>query len=146
MNSGPSATFGIMINVTNSGSSNRLTTGDQLKMTASATPTRAPSEKPPRISTAVTTRLERQAYLAWASVASVASGEGRMNFGTWNASTTISQSTTTARCTTTMTARDRTDRPASRDTTFSSSSRYRPAAVAAFNLPWPRRAFNHLVD
>ena len=32
MNSGPSATFGIMFSVTNSGSSNRLTSGDQVNM------------------------------------------------------------------------------------------------------------------
>src|ERR1700750_456634 len=100
MNSGPRATFGIMFNVTNNGSSNRLTRGDQVKMTASATPTRAPSANPPRISIAVTARLEIQAYLADASVANVASGDGRMNFGTWNASTSTSQSTITARCTT----------------------------------------------
>ncbi len=42
MNSGPSATFGIMFSVTNSGSSTRLTSGDQLKITASTTPTSAP--------------------------------------------------------------------------------------------------------
>ena len=42
MTSGPSATFGIMFSVTNSGSSNRLTSGDQVNMTASMTPTNAP--------------------------------------------------------------------------------------------------------
>src|SRR3982751_4772763 len=99
MNSGPSATFGIMFSVTNSGSNNRLTSGDQQNITASATPTNAPSEKPPAISAAVTARLESQAYFADVSVASVASGEGRMNFGTWNASTSSCQSKITARCT-----------------------------------------------
>ena len=64
MNSGPSATFGIMFSVTNSGSSNRLTSGDQQNITASATPTSAPSAKPPRISAAVTARLESHAYFA----------------------------------------------------------------------------------
>ena len=33
MNSGPSATFGIMFSVTNSGSSKRLTSGDQVNIT-----------------------------------------------------------------------------------------------------------------
>ena len=61
MNSGPSATFGIMFSVTNSGSSSRLTSGDQVNITASMTPTSAPRQKPPRISTAVTARLESQA-------------------------------------------------------------------------------------
>ena len=50
MNSGPSATFGIMFSVTNSGSSNRLTSGDQVNITASMTPTSAPRQNPPRIS------------------------------------------------------------------------------------------------
>ena len=61
MNSGPSATFGIMFSVTNSGSSNRLISGDQVNITASMTPTSAPRQKPPRISAAVTARLESQA-------------------------------------------------------------------------------------
>ena len=43
MNSGPSATFGIMFSVTNSGSNSRLTSGDQQNSTASVTPTKAPS-------------------------------------------------------------------------------------------------------
>ena len=82
MNSGPSATFGIMFSVTNSGSSERLSSGDQQNSTASVTPTKAPSAKPPRISAVVTARLESQAYFADVSVASVASGEGSTNFGT----------------------------------------------------------------
>ncbi len=61
MKSGPSATFGIMFSVTNSGNSNRLINGDQLNKTASMTPTSAPRQNPPRISTAVTARLESQA-------------------------------------------------------------------------------------
>ena len=61
MNSGPSATFGIMFSVTNSGSSNRLISGDQVNITASMTPTSAPRQNPPRISTAVTARLDSQA-------------------------------------------------------------------------------------
>jgi hypothetical protein len=61
MNSGPSATFGIMFSVTNNGSSSRLTSGDQEKITASMTPTSAPRANPPRISAAVTARLESQA-------------------------------------------------------------------------------------
>src|SRR5437867_3139035 len=64
MNSGPSATFGIMFSVTNSGSNNRLTSGDQQNKTASVMPTKAPRQKPPRISTAVTRRLESHAYFA----------------------------------------------------------------------------------
>src|ERR1700731_3432089 len=99
MNSGPSATFGIMFSVTNSGSNTRATSGDQVKITASATPTSAPSEKPPRISTAVTARLEAQAYFADARVASVAGGDGRMNLGTWNASTRTCHDTITKTCT-----------------------------------------------
>ena len=82
MNSGPSATFGIMFSVTNSGSNSRLNSGDQQNSTASATPTRAPSAKPPRISVAVTARLESQAYFAEVNVATVASGEGSTNLGT----------------------------------------------------------------
>src|SRR3954470_6725143 len=100
MNSGPSATLGIMFSVTNSGKSNRLTSGDQQNSTASVTPTTAPSAKPPRISAAVTARLDNQAYFAELSVATVASGEGRMNFGTANASTRTCHNTITARCTT----------------------------------------------
>src|SRR4249919_669296 len=99
MNSGPSATFGIMLSVTNSGSSNRLTSGDQQNITASVTPTKAPRQKPPRISTAVTARLESQAYFAEDSVATVASGEGKMNFCTWKASTSTCHNTITTRCT-----------------------------------------------
>src|SRR3954465_7795238 len=105
MNSGPSATFGIMFSVTNSGSSSRLTSGDQQNSTASVTPTKAPSAKPPRISTAVTARLDNHAYLADVSVAAVASGEGKMNFGTAKASTSTCHSTITARCTTRMIAK-----------------------------------------
>src|SRR5258707_12101133 len=96
MNSGPSATLGIMFSVTNSGSNNRLTSGDQQKSTAKVTPTKAPRQKPPRISTAVTARLESHAYFAEVSVASVASGEGRMNFGTGKPSTRTCQGTITA--------------------------------------------------
>src|SRR3954467_12614455 len=93
MNSGPNATFGIMFSVTNSGSSNKLTSGDQVNITASITPTTAPRQNPPRISAAVTARFESQAYLADVRVASAASGEGRMNFGTAKMSTRICQST-----------------------------------------------------
>ena len=107
MNSGPSATFGIMFRVTNSGSSSRLSRGDQQNSTASVTPTREPRPKPPSISTEVTARLESQAYFARPSVARVASGEGSTNFGTWKASTSSCQSTITARCTITMIAKDR---------------------------------------
>src|SRR5580704_4754911 len=110
MNNGPSATFGIMLSVTNNGSSSRLTSGDQQNTTASVTPTKAPSAKPPRISTAVTARLEAQAYFADVSVAMVASGEGSTNFGTWKASTRTCHSTITARCTIRMTASVRADR------------------------------------
>src|ERR1017187_7011728 len=99
MNSGPTATFGIMFSVTNSGSNRRLISGDQQNSTASVTPTSAPSAKPPRISTAVTARLESHAYLADASVATVASGEGSTNLGTWNASTRTCHNTITTRCT-----------------------------------------------
>src|SRR5215471_6814791 len=104
-----------MLSVTNSGSNIRLTSGDQVKITASATPTIAPSEKPPRISTAVTAILETQAYLAEESVASAASGEGRMNVGTWKASTSSCHTTITERCTIKMTASDRADPPPSAD-------------------------------
>ena len=99
-----------MFSVTNSGSSSSADSGDQLNSTASATPTRAPRQKPPRISAAVTARLESQAYLAEPSVASAASGEGSMNFGTWKASTRTCQSTITARCTIRMIANDRAER------------------------------------
>src|SRR6201746_25353 len=105
MNSGPSATLGIMFSVTNSGSNSRLSSGDQQNSTASVTPTNAPSAKPPRISIAVTARLDNHAYFAEVSVAMVASGEGRMNFGTAKASTRTCHSTITARCTTRMIAR-----------------------------------------
>src|SRR5580704_12942912 len=110
MNSGPSATFGIMFSVTNKGSNNRLTSGDQQNSTASTTPTSAPSAKPPRISAAVTARLESHAYFADVSVATVASGEGSTNFGTWKASTRTCHSTITARCTIRMIATVRADR------------------------------------
>src|SRR5712672_514811 len=123
MNSGPSATFGIMFNVTNSGSSNRLTSGDQQNNTASVTPTNAPSAKPPRISAAVTARLESQAYLAEVSVATVASGEGSTNFGTWKASTRTCQSTITATRTIRMIAIDRAERIPSVNTLYSRSPR-----------------------
>ena len=119
MNSGPSATFGIMFSVTNSGSSNRLTSGDQQNSTASVTPTRAPSAKPSRISAAVTARLDAHAYFAEPSVATVASGEGRMNFGTWKASTSTCQSTITARCTIRMIASVRAERIPSVNTVYS---------------------------
>src|SRR6185312_6755692 len=49
----------------------------------------------------------------------VASGEGRMNFGTWKASTSTCQSTITARCTITMIAKDRIERSSSLNTVFS---------------------------
>src|SRR3977135_4214400 len=91
MNSGPSATFGIMFSVTNKGSNNRLTSGAQKNATASATPTSAPSAKPPRISTAVTARLESHAYFADVSVATVANGDGSTDLGTWKASTVHDQ-------------------------------------------------------
>src|SRR5205814_10664166 len=48
---------------------------------------------------AVTQRLESQAYFADVRVESAASGEGSMNLGTWNRSTKTSQSTSTNRCT-----------------------------------------------
>src|SRR6201988_1603790 len=96
--SGPSATFGIMFKVTNSGSSISAMIRDQVNMTASATPTRAPRQKPPRISAAVTAVFETQAYLAEPRVDSAASGEGRTNFGTLKASTSTCQSTITAAC------------------------------------------------
>src|SRR3981189_216953 len=123
MNNGPSATFGIMFSVTNSGSNSRLTSGDQQNNTASATPTTAPSAKPPRISTAVTARLESQAYFADVSVATVANGDGSTNFGTWKASTRTCQSTITARCTIRMIATDRTERIPSVNTLYSRSAR-----------------------
>src|SRR3954454_14297982 len=105
MNRGPNATLGIMFSVTNSGSSSRLTSGDQQNSTAKVTPTRAPSANPPRISIAVTARLDNHAYFADVSVASVASGEGSMNLGTAKASTSICHNTITARCTTRMIAK-----------------------------------------
>src|SRR5258708_7644434 len=145
MNRGPSATLGIMFSVTNKGSSDRLIKGDQLKITASATPTAAPSEKPPRISIAVTARLDTQAYLACASVASVASGEGRMNFGTWNASTRTSQSRITPRCTIRMIVRDRTDRAALPATALS-MLRFGSTDLRDRSLSWLPGTFNHLVD
>jgi hypothetical protein len=42
-----------------------------------------------------------------------------MNFGTWKASTSTCQSTITARCTITMIAKDRIERPSSLNTVFS---------------------------
>src|SRR3979411_1930881 len=112
-----------MFSVTNKGSNNRLTSGDQQNAPASATPTKAPSAKPPRISTAVTARLESHAYFADVSVATVANGDGSTNFGTWKASTRTCQSTITARCTIRMIARDRTERILSVNTVYSSSPR-----------------------
>src|SRR5450631_1835409 len=120
MNSGPSATFGIMFSVTNKGSNKRLTSGDQQNSTASTTPTSAPSAKPPRISTAVTARLESHAYFADVSVATVANGEGSTNFGTWKASTMTCHTTITTRCTIRMIANDRVERIPSLDTMCSS--------------------------
>src|SRR6476469_861633 len=146
MNSGPSATFGIMFSVTNSGSNNRLTSGDQVNMTASMTPTRAPRQKPPRISAAVTARLESQAYLAEESVATVASGEGRMNFGTAKASTSTCQSTITARCTIRMIAKDRAGRPPSLNKACSLAGCGRFQAPHGGNLSRLPRSFNQLVD
>src|SRR5216684_1763018 len=132
MNSGPSATLGIMFSVTNSGSSSRLTSGDQQNSTARVTPTKAPSAKPPRISTAVTARLESHAYLAEVSVARVASGDGNMNFGTWKASTRTCQSTITARCTIRMIAKDRTERIPSPGT---ACSQFRSGLLARADRP-----------
>src|SRR3954468_17423573 len=129
MNSGPSATLGIMLRVTNSGSNKRLTSGDQQNTTASVTPTKAPSAKPPRISTAVTARLDAHAYFAEPSVATVASGEGRMNFGTWKASTVTCHSTITARCTIKMIANDFVERIPSPNTRYSQDSRAQPIAI-----------------
>src|SRR5258707_11950982 len=119
MTSGPSASFGIMFRVTNSGSNSKLISGDQVNITASTTPTSAPRQKPPRISAAVTQRLESQAYLAEVRVESAASGEGRMNLGTAKASTSTCQSTSTARCMIKMIATVLADRPASPDTAYS---------------------------
>src|SRR5262245_63679943 len=99
-----------MLSVTNNGSSNRATIRDQVKITASATPTSAPRQKPPRISAAVTAVFETHAYLAEPSVASAASGEGRTNFGTLKASTSTCQSTITATCTIRIIAIDRAER------------------------------------
>src|SRR4051812_22851670 len=121
MNSGPSATLGIMFSVTNSGSSSRLTNGDQQNSTASVTPTRAPSAKPPRISIAVTARLDNHAYFADVRVARVASGEGKMNFGTAKASTRTCHSTITARCTIRMIAKVFAERIPSPGTAYSPS-------------------------
>src|ERR1700733_16261207 len=153
MNSGPSATFGIMFRVTNSGSSNRLTSGDQQNMTASVTPTKAPSAKPPRISTAVTARLESHAYFAEVSVATVASGEGRMNFGTWKTSTRTCHSTSTARGTIRMIATDRAELIPSLNTQgspCSDISNLRLPVIqrppAGLNLSRVGECFNHLVD
>src|SRR4051794_30086025 len=135
MHSGPSATFGIMFSVTNSGSSSKVTSGDQVNITASITPTSAPRQNPPRISAAVTQRLESQAYFAEVRVDSADSGEGRMNFGTWKASTSTCQSTITARCTIRMIATVLADRPASPDTAYSLLSRARFPAAQAQSTP-----------
>src|SRR5690242_4195230 len=99
-----------MFSVTNSGNSISAMIRDHVKITASATPTRAPRQKPPRISVAVTAVLETQAYLAEPSVASAAEGAGNTNFGTLKRSTRISQSAITARCTIRMIAKDRAER------------------------------------
>src|SRR5450432_232561 len=143
MNSGPSATFGTMFSVTNSGSNKRLTSGDQQNSTASTTPTSAPSAKPPRISAAVTARLESHAYFADVSVATVASGEGSTNFGTWNASTRTCHSTITTRCTIRMIATDRAERIPSLDTMGSSCARPNERGPNLSRYPV---SFNHLVD
>src|SRR3978361_448463 len=121
MNSGPSATFGIMFSVTNSGSASRLSSGDQQNSTASVTPTKAPSAKPPRISTAVTARLDNHAYFPDVSVGVGASGGGKMNFGTAKASTRTCHSTITARCTTRMIAKVLAERIPSPGTAYSPS-------------------------
>src|SRR5882757_3480537 len=110
-----------MFSVTNSGSNARLASGDQQNSTASVTPTSAPRAKPPRISTAVTARLDSHAYFAEVSVANVASGEGRMNFGTWKASTRTCHSTITARCTIRMIAKVLAERIPSPGTAYSPS-------------------------
>src|SRR6266404_4853071 len=145
MNSGPSATFGIMFRVTNSGNSSRLTSGDQQNNTASVTPTKAPSANPPRISAAVTARLESQAYLAEVSVTTVASGEGSTNFGTWKASTRTCQSTITATCTIRMIAIDRAERIPSLDTKcFLRFAQGVPAGAGRTSLTRPYLSFNHL--
>src|SRR4051794_31538367 len=138
MNSGPSATLGIMFRVTNSGKSSRLTSGDQQNSTARVTPTSAPSANPPSISTAVTARLESQAYFADVSVATVASGEGNMNFGTAKASTSTCHSTITATCTIKMTANDRAERILPPDTLCSQ--------LTGPSLSRLRQTFNYLVD
>src|SRR3977135_3849784 len=148
MNSGPSATFGIMFSVTNSGSNNRLSSGDQQNSTASATPTKAPSAKPPRISTAVTARLESHAYFADVSVATVANGDGSTNFGTWNASTRTCHSQITARCTIRMIATDRTERIPSLDTmcSFLALLRFALSQADPASLSRIPPGFNQLVD
>src|SRR6267154_508784 len=151
MNNGPSATLGIMFSVTNSGSNSRLSSGDQQNSTASATPTKAPSAKPPRISTAVTARLESHAYFADASVATVANGDGSTNFGTWKASTRTCQSTITARCTIRMIARDRAERIPSLDTMCSLLALFLrlaslPSAADLASLSRIVPSFNQLVD
>src|SRR6185295_14700513 len=109
----------------------RLTSGDQQNSTASVTPTKAPSANPPRISTAVTARLDNHAYFDDASVATVASGEGRMNFGTAKASTRTCHSTITARCTTRMIAKVFAERIPSPGTACSPS---RPAGQLTIHL------------
>ena len=99
-----------MFSVTNSGNNISATIRDQVNITASATPTRAPRQKPPSISAAVTAVFDTQAYLAEPSVESAASGEGSTNFGTLKASTRTCQSTITATCTIRMIANDRAER------------------------------------
>src|SRR4051812_24897741 len=146
MNSGPSATFGIMLRVTNSGSRARLSSGDHENSIASTTPTSAPRPKPPRISAAVTARLDSQAYFADVSVASVASGDGSTNFGTWNASTRTCHSTITARCTTTMIVTDRADCNPALDTSGSSVPGRSAGGGTVRNLSLPPARFNQLVD
>src|SRR5215472_7768582 len=138
-----------MFSVTNSGSNIRLTSGDQVKITARVTPTIAPSAKPPRISTAVTARLENQAYFGESSVARVASGEGSMNVGTWKASTSTCHSTITARCTIRMIAMDRADHPPPDDNQCSLCSpvlKVPGPRTGPLNLPSVAEAFNHPVD
>src|ERR1043165_5278651 len=99
-----------MFSVTNSGSNISAMIRDHVKITASGTPARAPRQKPPRISVAVTAVFEIQAYLAEPRVASAAEGAGRTNFGTLKTSTRISHSAITATCTIRMIAKDRAER------------------------------------
>jgi hypothetical protein len=121
-----------MFKVTNSGSSIRATIRDHVKMTARATPTSAPRQKPPRISAAVTAVLETQAYLAEPSVDSAASGEGKTNFGTLKTSTSSCQSPITKACTTRTIANDLAERFPSAG---KSGSRKRRCRVTARQKP-----------